>query len=113
MYLLGKVASAEQKARFLDPLVSSRARPAFLMTEPAEDGGAGSDPSMMKTRCERQGGDWIISGMKTFATGAAGAQVAIIMAKAPEGAAMFLVELPRRRSGPNCSQSWRNSRGDR
>jgi acyl-CoA dehydrogenase len=94
MYLLGKVASAEQKTRFLGPLVSGRARSAFLMTEPAEDGGAGSDPSMMKTLCEPEGDDWVINGRKTFATGAAGAQVAIVMAKAPEGAAMFLVELP-------------------
>jgi alkylation response protein AidB-like acyl-CoA dehydrogenase len=37
MYLLGKVASAEQKTRFLDPLVSGRARSAFLMNEPAEE----------------------------------------------------------------------------
>ena len=49
MYLLGKVGSAEQKARFLEPLVSGKARSAFFMTEPAEDGGAGSDPSMMQT----------------------------------------------------------------
>ena len=48
MYLLGKVGSAGQKARFLDPLVRGEARSAFFMTEPAETGGAGSDPS---TRC--------------------------------------------------------------
>ena len=38
MYLLGKVGSAEQKARFLEPLVSGKARSAFFMTEPADDG---------------------------------------------------------------------------
>lgn len=51
MYLLGKVGSAELKARFLGPLVEGRARSAFFMTGPAEEGGAGSDPSMMKTTC--------------------------------------------------------------
>jgi len=51
MYLLGKVGSAEQKKRFLKPLVSGRARSAFFMTEPADEGGAGSDPSMMQTTC--------------------------------------------------------------
>ena len=51
MYLLGKVGSAEQKERFLAPLVSGEARSAFFMTEPADEGGAGSDPSMMKTTC--------------------------------------------------------------
>ena len=44
MYLLGKVGSAEQKARFLTPLVAGEARSAFFMTEPATDGGAGSGP---------------------------------------------------------------------
>jgi alkylation response protein AidB-like acyl-CoA dehydrogenase len=33
MYLLGKVGSAEQKARFLEPLVLGKARSAFFMTE--------------------------------------------------------------------------------
>ena len=55
MYLLGKVGSPVLKERFLKPLVEGRARSAFFMTEPAEDDGAGSDPSMMKTTCSRQG----------------------------------------------------------
>ena len=41
MYLLGKVGSPEQKARFLEPLVSGKARSAFFMTEPADDGRRG------------------------------------------------------------------------
>ena len=49
MYLIGHVASAEQKAHFLAPLIAGEARSAFFMTEPAADGGAGSDPSMMQS----------------------------------------------------------------
>src|SRR5271155_5842200 len=49
MYLLGKVGSPEMKERFLKPMVEGVARSAFLMTEPAGEGGAGSDPSMMQT----------------------------------------------------------------
>ncbi len=94
MYLLGRVASDEQKRRFLDPLVRGEARSAFFMTEPAADGGAGSDPSMMRTTCARDGNHWVISGRKAFITGADGAQVGIVMAKAEEGASMFLVDLP-------------------
>lgn len=94
MYLLGKVASAEQKARFLDPLVGGVARSAFFMTEPAEDGGAGSDPSMMQTTCRRDGDHWVINGRKKFITGAEGANVGIVMAKSDDGACMFLVDLP-------------------
>ena len=94
MYLLGKTATPEQKARFLTPLVEGRARSAFFMTEPAAEGGAGSDPSMMQTTAVRDGEDWVVNGRKAFITGVVGAQVGIVMAKSPEGATMFLVELP-------------------
>ena len=94
MYLLGHIGSPEQKARFLNPLVEGRARSAFFMTEPASEGGAGSDPSMMRTTCRPEGNHWVIDGRKAFITGADGAKVGIVMAKAEEGACMFLVELP-------------------
>ena len=94
MYLLGKVATAEQKERFLKPLIAGEARSAFFMTEPAAEGGAGSDPSMMRTQARRDGNHWVISGRKAFITGAAGAKVGIVMAKAEEGASLFLVDLP-------------------
>lgn len=94
MFLLGKVATDAQRARFLEPLVSGEARSAFFMTEPAEENGAGSDPSMMKTTAVRDGDAWAINGRKTFITGADGAGVGIVMAKAEEGACMFLVDLP-------------------
>ena len=87
MYLLGKVGSPEMKKRFLEPLIKGHARSAFFMTEPAKDGGAGSDPSMMQTTCLKDGNHWVINGRKAFITGADGAQV-------DEGACMFLVDLP-------------------
>ncbi|MCZ8316815.1 acyl-CoA dehydrogenase family protein [Phreatobacter sp.] len=94
MYLLGKVGSEAQKERFLKPLVEGRARSAFFMTEPAMEGGAGSDPSMMKTTCRLDGNHWVINGRKAFITGAEGAKVGIVMAKSDDGACMFLVDLP-------------------
>ena len=94
MYLLGKVATAEQKARFLAPMLEGRVRSAFLMTEPADDNGAGSDPSMLKTVAEGDGDHWIIHGRKCFSTGLLGAKVGIVMAKTGSGATMFLVDLP-------------------
>jgi acyl-CoA dehydrogenase len=94
MYLLGKVASPAQKARFLAPLVLGEARSAFFMTEPAEDGGAGSDPSMMQTTARFDSNHWVINGRKAFITGAQGAKVGIIMAKSHDGACMFVVDLP-------------------
>ena len=99
MYLLGKVGSSQIKERFLAPLIAGEARSAFFMTEPAEDGGAGSDPSLMQTTCRRDGNHWLVNGRKAFITGAEGAKVGIVMAKSEEAdsqgaACMFLVELP-------------------
>lgn len=94
IYLLGKVGSPDMKERFLKPMIEGRARSAFFMTEPAETGGTGSDPSMMKTTCRLDGNHWVINGRKAFITGAQGAKVGIIMAKADQGACMFMVDLP-------------------
>ncbi|CAM4048438.1 Acyl-CoA dehydrogenase [Bordetella tumbae] len=98
MFLLGKVATPAQKAKYLDRLVSGHARSAFYMTEPAVDGGAGSDPSMLQTTAVQQGNNWIINGRKMFITGAEGAEVGIVMARSNTGdkvqATMFLVKLP-------------------
>jgi len=91
MHLLEKVASPEQKQRFLRPLAAGDTRSAFLMTEP--DGGAGSDPSMMKTSARMDGNHWIISGRKTFSTGAQGAAFALIMAKTGDAATLFLAPM--------------------
>tara|TARA_Y100000815_G_scaffold270758_1_gene296043 strand:+ start:776 stop:1945 length:1170 start_codon:yes stop_codon:yes gene_type:complete len=94
MYLLGKVAGEDQRQRFLAPMIRGESRSAFFMTEPAADGGAGSDPSMLQTRARRDGNHWLIEGRKAFITGAEGARVGIVMAMAEEGATMFLVDLP-------------------
>ncbi|MGF6529428.1 acyl-CoA dehydrogenase [Paraburkholderia sp. GAS206C] len=98
IFLLGKVATADQKQHFLTKLLSGHARSAFFMTEPAEDEGAGSDPSMLKTTARFDGNEWVINGTKTFITGADGAEVGIVMARTDDGdqarASMFLVSLP-------------------
>src|SRR3546814_8754662 len=54
---------------------------------------------MLQTVAVQQGGEWVISGRKAFATGFAGAKIAIIMARTDDGsggiaATMFLVDLP-------------------
>ncbi len=93
MFLLDQAASDAQKRRFLAPLIAGTARSAFLMTEPADEGGAGSDPSMLSTSATLQGGEWSISGRKMFITGAQGAGFGIIMAKTGEGATLFLADM--------------------
>ncbi len=98
MFLLGKVGTPAQKQRFLEPLVRGEARSAFFMTEPAEEGGAWSDPSMLQTTAVLDGDTWVVNGRKMFITGAEGAAVGIVMARtgSPDKvqATMFLVDLP-------------------
>jgi acyl-CoA dehydrogenase len=94
MVLLKQVASSAQQARFLKPLIEGRIRSAFLMTEPAEDNGAGSDPSMLKTQAHASGGHWVINGRKAFITGLSGAGCGIVMAMTETGPTLFLTELP-------------------
>jgi alkylation response protein AidB-like acyl-CoA dehydrogenase len=98
MHLIGKVGTDAQKKRFLKKLVDGSARSAFFMTEPAAEGGAGSDPSMMKTTARKDGDHWVVNGRKAFITGTDGARVGILMARTGDNgsnaATMFLVDLP-------------------
>ncbi len=94
MYLLGRIATDAQRARYLRPILAGDTRSAFLMTEPAADGGAGSDPSMLKTTAVADGDHWVINGRKAFISGIDGAGIGIVMAKSDGGASMFLIELP-------------------
>ncbi|PWC37686.1 acyl-CoA dehydrogenase family protein [Azospirillum sp. TSO35-2] len=79
MRLLSMVGTPAQKERWLAPIVAGRVRSAFAMTEPHP--GGGSDPSMMKTRAERKGDRWVVTGRKWFITGADAAQHFILMAR--------------------------------
>lgn len=96
MNLLERVARADQKERYLRPLAEGRIRSSIVMTEPAP--GAGSDPSMLRTRARRVAGGWAIDGHKWYITGAEGAAFGIVMARTSDdsnprrGATMFLVD---------------------
>src|SRR5258706_12425991 len=94
MFLIGKIGTPEQKRRFLQPVLEGRVRSAFFMTEPAAEGGAGSDPSMMQTTARLDGTHWVVTGSKKFITGADGAPVGNIMAKTGEARTMFICGLP-------------------
>lgn len=96
IHLLDVVATPAQREKYLKPLATGAVRSCFAMTEP--DGGAGADPSMLRTRAEPDGNGWIIRGAKWMITGADGAAFAIIMARTGDGpgdATMFLASLPQ------------------
>lgn len=62
---IAALASEDQKAEVLTPIVTGKAGGALAMTEPS----GGSDLARMKTRARRDGEDWVIDGEKTFITG--------------------------------------------
>ena len=79
MYILNKVASQQQKAKWLQPIIDGDVRSSFAMTEPAP--GGGSDPGMIQTTATRQNGQWVIKGRKWYITGAGEAEHFILIAK--------------------------------
>jgi alkylation response protein AidB-like acyl-CoA dehydrogenase len=74
--ILHLYGTAEQKERFLRPLVAGEARSFFGMTEPEV---AGSDPTLLRGRAERDGDEWVINAHKWFSSGADGAAFGIVM----------------------------------
>lgn len=84
MMVLEKVATPDQKARWLAPIVDGRVRSAFAMTEPHP--GGGSDPGMIQTRAERRGDSYLVTGRKWYITGAEEAEHFILMARTSDDA---------------------------
>jgi acyl-CoA dehydrogenase len=85
----------EQKERYLYPLLAGDLKSAFSMTEPES---AGSDPTLLQTRAEKDGDGWVINGHKWFSTNGSIADFLIVMAVTdPEArphqrASMFIVD---------------------
>ncbi|WP_284264521.1 acyl-CoA dehydrogenase family protein [Roseicyclus amphidinii] len=79
MMVLEQAATPDQKARWLDPIVSGAVRSSFAMTEPHP--GGGSDPGMMLTRAEKTADGYVISGRKWYITGADEADHFILVAR--------------------------------
>lgn len=97
MHMLERIATPEQKERWLAPLAAARTRSCFCMTEPAP--GAGADPSALSATATLEGDEFVLRGTKWLITGAKGAAFAIVMARAivdgqDMGATMFLADLP-------------------
>jgi acyl-CoA dehydrogenase len=74
--ILHMFGTPEQRERFLAPLVAGETRSFFGMTEPEV---AGSDPTLLQGRAERDGDEWVINAHKWFSSGADGAGFGVVM----------------------------------
>jgi len=74
--ILAHFGTAEQKARYLQPLLDGAISSCYSMTEPH----AGADPTLFKVRAKRDGDTWVIDGEKWFSSNARFASFFIVMA---------------------------------
>ena len=96
-----KFGTAEQKARMLPPLVAGRDKACFAVTEPD----AGLDTLKLRTRAERSGDRYVVSGQKIWISTAQVATKVLLLArttpadrvaKRTEGLSLFYTDLDRR-----------------
>jgi acyl-CoA dehydrogenase len=75
-----RYGTAEQKQRWMVPLMNGEIRSAFLMTEPAV---ASSDATNIQTRMVRDGDEYVINGVKWWSSGVGDprCKIAIVMGK--------------------------------
>ncbi len=89
MFAIWRFGSEEQKERWLPAMHTGEAIGCFGLTEPD----AGSDPGSMRTHARRDGSDWILNGAKMWITNGTIADLAIVWARAEDGAIVgFIVE---------------------
>ncbi len=80
--ILMRYGSEAQKRQWLTPLAQGQLLGAFCLTEPQ----AGSDASALRTTATRQGGEYVINGVKQFITSGQNGQLAIVIAATDKAA---------------------------
>ncbi|MBS1690898.1 MAG: acyl-CoA dehydrogenase family protein [Actinobacteria bacterium] len=82
MFAIHRHGSEEQRERWLPGMAAGELVGCFGLTEPD----FGSNPSGMRTTARRDGSDWILNGSKMWITNGSEADVAIVWARADDGA---------------------------
>jgi acyl-CoA dehydrogenase len=92
--VLARFGSAEQKERYLQPLLDGDVVSTYAMTEPH----AGADPTLFTTRAVRDGEGWVLDGEKWFGTNDRYADFVIVLAvtdpEAPPHQRMSMLLVP-------------------
>ncbi|HUQ26592.1 MAG TPA: acyl-CoA dehydrogenase family protein, partial [Burkholderiales bacterium] len=80
------------KKRMLPPLMQGKHRACFAVTEP----NTGLNTRKLKTKAERQGGNYLISGQKVWISTAQVAEKVLLLARAEKGLTLFYTDFDRR-----------------
>lgn len=81
-YLIGQYGTDEQRKRLLPQMAAGTVRGAFSMSEP----GCGSDVAAIRTRAERDGDGWSVSGQKMWVTNGARSSAVALLVRTDLGA---------------------------
>ncbi|MFB7835231.1 acyl-CoA dehydrogenase family protein [Streptomyces sp. NPDC056056] len=91
-WMIDRYGAPAQRARWLPGLCSAEILGSYCLTEP----GAGSDAAALRTRAERDGGHYVLTGVKQFISGAGASDLYIVLARTggggPGGISAFVVE---------------------
>ena len=91
-WMVDAYGSEEQRARFLPGLTAMDAIASYCLTEP----GSGSDAAALRTRAERDGDHYVLTGEKQFISGAGASDLYLCMVRTgeagPKGVSALLVE---------------------
>ena len=90
-WMIDRFGGAAQRRRFLPDLVAMDRLVSYCLSEP----GAGSDAAALRTRAERDGGDYVLNGTKAFISGAGASDLYLVMCRTggegPKGISALLV----------------------
>ncbi|MFF3018565.1 acyl-CoA dehydrogenase family protein [Streptomyces sp. NPDC057939] len=102
-WMIDRYGDAAQRRRWLPDLCTADVLGSYCLTEP----GAGSDAAALRTRAERDGEHYVLTGVKQFISGAGAAGVYVVMARTGDsgsgGISAFVIERddPGVSFGPN------------
>ncbi len=90
-WMVDAYGTDEQRAQWVPRLASMETIASYCLTEP----GAGSDAAALATRAERDGDEYVLTGVKQFISGAGASDLYLVMARTgdagPKGISTFVV----------------------
>jgi alkylation response protein AidB-like acyl-CoA dehydrogenase len=94
-WMIDTFGTDEQRKEWIPRLAPMDVIASYCLTEP----GAGSDAGALSTRAVKQGGDYVLDGVKQFISGAGASDVYVVMARTggqenpgPRGISAFIIE---------------------